>query len=231
MSRRALRIGLPAAALIALALAAWRLELQRFLEPEALRSLIEAAGLWGPVLFVALFSVLEAMGVPGAVFMLAGVAIWEPGTAFLLNWMGGVGAGIVGFWFARTLGREWVAARLPERVRRFERRVERRGFQTVVVFRLVFFLFPPAHWALGLSPVAFGPFVLGTAVGLAPGIAAWSFGGGAAVEWLGRQPPSVWIAIAAACATAWGLRQWLRRPALSESSPEGSPPADTPPRA
>ncbi len=182
-----------AALITGAALIAYGFDLHHRLEPEALRGMIADSGAWGPVLFVALFSLLEAFGVPGLLFMLTAVLVWPLWMAFLLNLAGAVGAGTVGFVFARTFGREWVAGRLPEPMRRLEKRVEKNGFMTVVWFRLLFFLAFPAHWALGLSPVRFPVFLIGSVVGFVPGIAATTFLGDGAVTWLRGQPFETWI--------------------------------------
>ena len=138
--------------LVGAGVVAWFTGLHEQLEVERLRELLARTGFWGPLLFVLLFG-LEGVGVPGILFMMTAVALWPPWLAFLLNWLGAIMAGIVGFAYARYVGRDWVAARLPARMRRFEARVVEHSVQTVIVIRLLFFLAPPAHWALGLSPV------------------------------------------------------------------------------
>ncbi|MCH7708313.1 MAG: hypothetical protein IH884_07470, partial [Myxococcales bacterium] len=84
---------------------------------EAVRERVARAGVLGPVLFVLLFS-LEGVGVPGLIFMLTAIVVWPPGFAFLMNWLGALAASIVGFGYARYVGRDWVAAHLPDKIRR-----------------------------------------------------------------------------------------------------------------
>ena len=199
---------------------AWVTGLHERVEMETIRALVDRAGAWGPVLFIALFG-LEGIGVPGVVFMVAAIAIWPPSLAFLYNFLGAQMAGLVGFGFARWIGRDWVAERLPENVRRFESRIEDRGLATVVLVRLVFFLAPPAHWALGLSPVRFRDYLLGTAIGMLPWLVAVSYGGSHAFRWLAEQPREVWMLLAGLFligAVAWRLRQRRRADSLHTSA-------------
>jgi uncharacterized membrane protein YdjX (TVP38/TMEM64 family) len=161
-------------------------------EVETLRGLMTRAGVWGPVLFVLLFS-LEGLGVPGIIFMLAAIAVWPPWLAFLLNWLGAIAAGTLGFAYARFVARDFVASRLPDRIRRFEAVIEKRSIRTVVMIRLLFFLAPVAHWALGLSPVSFRNFLLGSAIGFVPGMLLVSFVGGPVFEWVRRESEAIWI--------------------------------------
>ena len=173
------------AALLAAALAAFWLGLPEAIERERLREAVAAAGPLGPLVFVALFSALQAIGVPGLLFIGVAIVAWPPWQAFLLVWAGSLGAGCVGFAFARTIGRRWVAEHLPERFRRFDARLATSGLRYVIAVRLLFYLATPAHWLLGLSGVPFRTAVVGSAIGFVPGSALWTFAGGGFFEWIG----------------------------------------------
>ena len=212
--------------LVGAAVVAWTTGLLDQLEVETLREHLARAGWWGPLLFVLLFG-LEGIGVPGVLFMVTAIALWPPWMAFLLNWLGAITAGIVGFAFARYVGRSWVAARLPARIRRFESRVVERSVQTVALIRLLFFLAPPAHWVLGLSPVGFRPFVIGSAIGFVPGMLLVSFAGRPFFSWLSRQPRESWLALAALFPlgiAVWWLLTRRRTPAPDPGDRPGARP-------
>ncbi|MEM7413506.1 MAG: VTT domain-containing protein [Myxococcota bacterium] len=218
------------AGLVGVALVAWGTGLHAHLELDTVRNLVDGAGPWGPVVFVALFG-LEGVGVPGVVFMLAAIAIWPPSLAFLYNFLGAQTAGLVGFFFARWIGRDWVAARLPENVRRYESRIEERGLETVVLVRLVFFIAPPAHWFLGLSPVRFRDYLLGSMIGMLPWLVAVSYGGGHAFRWLTEQPRETWLLLAGALLVgAFAWRMLRRRGSTRASNPPRAPLAPSPER-
>lgn len=177
---------------------AWATGLFDHLTLDTVRSLVEEAGWWGPVLLIALFG-LEGLGVvPAFPFLLTAVAVWPPAEALVINMIGAMWASVVGFAYSRTLGREFIAARLPERMRRFERRIVERAIPTVIVVRLMFFLAPWAHWALGLTPVSLRAYLIGTAIGFLPWVIGFTLFGSAMVEWGSRQSSEVWIGIGAA---------------------------------
>ena len=140
--------------------------------------------------------------------------------AFALSLVGSVGAGIVGFGFARFLARDWVSARIPARLHRWDERLERRGLQTVIWIRLLLFLMPLAHWALGVSRVRFGPFVLGSAIGFVPGIAALTYLGEGLGEWMQGREAGRWELFGAAAVALYLLfrlaRQALRADAAGD---------------
>ena len=61
--------------------------------------------------------------------------------------------------------------------------------------RLVFFMAPPVHWMFGLSSVGWPAYLIGSAVGLLPGIALVSIGGKSLFGYLRSQSPLAWIAV------------------------------------
>jgi uncharacterized membrane protein YdjX (TVP38/TMEM64 family) len=212
--------GLVVAALVAAGLGAWSLGLHESIRPEALREAVTAAGPRGPVLFVALFAVLQALGVPGLVFIGVAILVWSPWEAFLWIWAGSVGAGSVGFAFARTVGRSWVAAHLPERFRALDARLATSGLRYVVAVRLLFYLAAPSHWLLGLSGVPFRTALLGSAIGFLPGCAFWAFAGGSMLAWANARSPVTWVALGAAVALLLAARAvWRRRRAALTGAP------------
>ncbi len=187
MNRRLLALIALAAVIIVFAVS--RSELQ----VEALRETIAAAGPWGALLFVVCFSVLEGLGFPGILFILASVAIWPTELAILLNWAGAVGASVVGASLARGVGRDWISRRLPPRLQRFDRRLAENALVGVILVRLIFFLAPWAHWGLGLSQVRFAPLVVGSAIGFLPGIALTTWAGRGLLVWIESHSIEIWI--------------------------------------
>jgi uncharacterized membrane protein YdjX (TVP38/TMEM64 family) len=118
--------------------------------------------------------------------------VWDPVTAFLLGWAGTIGASVASFAFARFVARGWVQQRLPRGVRRLDDRLVTRGFRTVLLLRLFFYTTPTLQYALGVSRVAIGPFLIGTVLGVAPFTwLATSFGAQLNV-WLQRHPLATW---------------------------------------
>ena len=164
-----------------------------YLDPVRLSELLTEAGPWGPLAVVALFTVLEPFGTPGAIFMMASASLWPFWLAFAVSMLGATGAGMLGFAFARYLGRDWVEGRMPERLRKWDDRLSENGLPVVIMFRLVFFLNPAAHWALGLSRVKIPTAIVGTAIGYIPGVAIWTYFGSELLDWFNGQSSEVWI--------------------------------------
>ncbi len=185
------------AAVVALVCTAWWGGWFDQLDAERVRSLLTESGAWGPVLYVASFALIEPLGAPGIIFIIPASFVWPLSVAFALSWIASVCAGIVGFSFARWVARDFVQRHLPDRFRRFDHQIAERPLLAVIVVRLVFFLAPPAHWVLGVSRVPLGTFVMGTAIGFAPGVALMTVAGPALVEfWSSVERPGLWIGLA-----------------------------------
>ena len=161
-------------------------------DPATMRVWFRDAGAWGGLLFVAAYSILQPFGLNGLVFLLSAPLIWSPGEAFLLNWAGTVGTGLLSFYGARFVVRDWVQKRLPPRIRRFDDRLQTHGFRTVFLLRLIFYTTPSVQWALGVSRVAFGPFLSGTVLGVAPFTLFTTLLGVRVAAWLEEHPVASW---------------------------------------
>lgn len=189
------------------------------LDPATLRVWFRRAGPWGGVLFIAAYSVLQPFGLNGLVFLLSAPLIWSPTEAFFLNWAGTVGTGLFSFAGARFIARDWIQKRLPPRIRRFDDRLHTHGFRTVFLLRLVFYTTPTVQWALGVSRVAFVPFVVGSVLGVAPFTLMTTLVGVRVAAWIEEHPVATWpwdrlwpiLIVAAVIIAALGvyvLRKW-----------------------
>lgn len=148
------------------------------LDASAVESLVDRLGWWGPVVFILLMWSIQPFGVPGAVFMVPASVLWPTWLALALSWVGNMGASCLAFVFARWLGRHWVQSRIPVRVARYDQRLKAGGIRDVTMLRIVTGQLPPADWLLGVSSVGWRPFLIGTGIGILPGIALIVVGGG-----------------------------------------------------
>ncbi len=169
MPARALKISL-ALLLFAAIVGLWASGLHEQIEPEALRAQLRGTGWWGPLLFVLAFTFVQPLFVSGHIFVIAATLVWDWWLAIPLAWVGAIGCAMVSFAFARYVARDWVQARLSDRLRKYESRLDTHAFSTVVLVRLIFWVTPPVQMLLGTSRVRFRPFLAGTIVGMVPGV-------------------------------------------------------------
>ncbi len=154
----------------------------RFSDPDELRETIDAAGVWGPLLFVGLMVLLVPLNVPGLLFVIPATTLFGTVGGVVLSLAGGFLASTVGVVGARRLGRDAFIARLPPRLRRMEERLCERGFWAVVALRSVTFLLQPADWLCGLTRMPMRTVLAGTFVGLVPPTLVIALTGGGVID-------------------------------------------------
>ena len=120
---------------------------------------------------------------------------------------------------ARFLAREWVSARIPVRLRRYDDALERNGFQTVFLLRLILWMPQVLHSFFGVSKVGFWTHFWGSFIGYVPPLLAVSYLGGEMFDAAGRMRPRAWPIMAgftiASLAIGVLARAWERRRRLA----------------
>lgn len=129
---------------------------------------VEAAGIWGPLIFLAATATIPPAGVSMHPFLLTAGMVWDPVPAVLIAWLGTMASAITGFCFARYVARDWVQARAPARFRRYDTALAERGFRTVLIARIVLFTTPWMQLMMGASRVRFRDYLAASAIGNLP---------------------------------------------------------------
>jgi len=161
-------------------------------DPRSFGQSLVAMGVGGYVAFVLAYAALQPFGVPGTVFIVAAPLIWPWQTAFALSMVGTMCASVVGFSFARFLARDWVAARIPERFRKYDKALEESAFRTVLVLRLIFWMPQVLHSFLGVSKVPFWTHFWGSLFGYVPPLFVVSYFGSQVFDANGNLQPGAW---------------------------------------
>jgi uncharacterized membrane protein YdjX (TVP38/TMEM64 family) len=159
---------------------------KEFLTREALGNFLDAAGLWAPVAFVLIYVVGICVFIPGTLLTALGAAIFGAYWGFLYVWIGAMAGASAAFWIGRTLGREFAATLIGDRLKKYDDAIERNGFATVLYLRLVYFPFTAMNFGMGLTKVRFWDYFLGTAFGIIVGTFIFTFFVGTLKEvWIG----------------------------------------------
>jgi len=159
--------------------------LLRDVDIHLVRDFIQSAGPWGPLLYLALFALLQPIGLSAHVLVPAAALAWPPAVAIALGWLGSMLSASVAFFAARTVARDWIQSRVPARMHRWDDALAERGFVTVLFLRLVFWTAFPVQLAMGLSAVRWRDYALGTLVGNLPMVAVEVLCIDAVLRWLG----------------------------------------------
>lgn len=173
MSERIARLALLGLLLVGVAVA-W--VCREDLDAAALYAWVGDGGKAGPVLFVLLYALATVLFVPGSVTTLAGGALFGPLWGTLYNLVGATLGAAVSFLIARYLAGDWAERQAGRRMRRLKRGVEAEGWRFVALVRLVpLFPFNLLNYALGLTGVRFGHYVVASFVFMLPGAFAYTW--------------------------------------------------------
>lgn len=132
-----------------------------------LRSQIQAAGAWAPLLYGLLMLLTFPVFLAGPVVWLS-VALWALPLAFLFASMASILCGWVYFAGARYLGREWVASKIPEKVRRYQDRLESKPVRTIVILRVLLWVNPAVDALIGVTSISTKTYLASSALALIP---------------------------------------------------------------
>jgi len=182
----------------------------RQLSPDRVREFVLSFGAWTPAVYLLTYG-QPIIPLPASV--MTGLA----GVVFGKGW--GVVAAVTGatirasteFLVARLLGREAVSRLLKGRIAAVDQQLGENSFKAVLLIRLIPNVpFDMQNYALGFSRVRFGPYVLGTFLGILPGCFAFVYLGYSLTD-----PKQIWklgvaillIAGLMAATSAWKRRQ------------------------
>ncbi len=149
--------------------------IKEILTLKVLGEYLDRAGFWAPLFFILFYSVGICLFVPGTLLTGLGAAIFGPYWGFVYVWIGAmIGAGAA-FLIGRTLGREFAASLIGDKLRQYDESIERNGFAAVLYLRLIYFPFTLMNFGMGLTKVHFWDYFSGTGLGILVGTFIFTF--------------------------------------------------------
>ncbi len=151
---------------------------------------------WAPIIGVGLFTILASLGAPQIVLITALVLVFGGPGGFVYAMTGKLLACALGFLVGRRFGTQILRRYETESLSTVMRWLNNHGFWASAVVRLV----PTVpsvvvNIAAGATPMGFGAFIAGTALGSVPKMAAIAFGGHAAADALQGKSVGAWIGL------------------------------------
>jgi phospholipase D1/2 len=200
-----LKVG--AAALLVLALTlSWEFTpLAHFAVPAVARDALAALahGAWAPVVVVTIFVVGGLVAFPVTVLIAATAAVFGPWLGFTYAAMGALASAVVTYVIGARLGTAALRAMLGPRLNRVRQKIARQGVLAIAAIRLI----PIAPYTVvnlvaGASEIRLRDFVVGTIIGLTPGMIVMSALGHQIVRIL-ADPSGPEIALLIGAAALW----------------------------
>ena len=148
---------------------------KEYINIQTLSSFIDSSGIWAPVVYIFIYAVGVCIFLPGTLLTGIGAAVFGPYYGFIYVWIGAMIGSSGAFFIGRTLGRDYAATLVGEKLKRYDNAIERNGFATVLYLRLVYFPFTPMNFGMGLTRVKFMDYFLGTGLGIIVGTFIFTF--------------------------------------------------------
>ena len=146
-----------------------------FLTADALSRFLDMAGFWAPLAFILVYAAGVCLFVPGTLLTGLGAAIFGAYRGFVWVWIGAMLGSSLAFFIGRTLGREFAASLIGDKLKKYDDAIERNGFAAVLYLRLVYFPFTPMNFGMGLTKVHFRDYFAGTGLGIIVGTFIFTF--------------------------------------------------------
>jgi uncharacterized membrane protein YdjX (TVP38/TMEM64 family) len=146
-----------------------------YLTADGLGRFLNTAGFWAPLVFIAIYALGVCLFLPGTLLTGLGAAIFGAYWGFVYVWVGAMAGASAAFLIGRTLGREFSASLIGNRLQKYDDAIERNGFATVLYLRLVYFPFTPMNFGMGLTKVHFRDYFFGTGLGIIVGTFIFTF--------------------------------------------------------
>ncbi|HEV2336895.1 MAG TPA: VTT domain-containing protein [Stellaceae bacterium] len=179
-------------ALLVTAVAVWLAFDRDRLDPSLIETVIHDLGFWAPLGHIVLFALGTILFVPGAIFGLAGGALFGPLWGTVFNLAGATLGATTAFLVARYLAADWVRRKASGRLDRLITGVEAEGWRFVAFVRLVpLFPFNLTNYALGLTRISLQHYVLASLVCMVPGTVAYTWLGYAGREAAGGNTAAI----------------------------------------
>lgn len=133
-------------------------------------------GILGVFIFIGFYALSIMLFVPASVFTSIGGVVFGNWLGFLINYVSALIGGILSFFIARYLLRDFAAKILQHRhFKKFDDKIEEHGFSIILYMRLMFVPFTYLSFAAGISKISFKSFFWGTVFGVGPGILVITF--------------------------------------------------------
>ncbi|MBI5467859.1 MAG: TVP38/TMEM64 family protein [Deltaproteobacteria bacterium] len=149
--------------------------LVEYLDRDRLRLWVDGFGVWGPLVYILVYSIAPSLMMPGLALTVVGGVLFGPVRGSIYVMVGATIGASVAFLIARHMGREWVEGVIKGgRLEELDAKVERQGWKIVAFTRLIpLFPFNFLNYAFGLTKIKFSHYLIATFVFMIPGAVAY----------------------------------------------------------
>ncbi|MEO0455285.1 MAG: TVP38/TMEM64 family protein [Cyanobacteria bacterium P01_A01_bin.114] len=153
------------------------------IDPAWLEATLQRAGIWAPIIYIAIYTLATLLILPSTVLNLAGGALFGVWLGTLWTTLGAIIAAVVAFGFTRTVGRDVIAKRMAGYWQAIDAEIHQGGLFYMFSIRLLPIIpYGLVNFAAGLTSISFKDYFIGTALGTLPGVLPFVLLGHSGVE-------------------------------------------------
>lgn len=126
------------------------------------------------LLFLCIYAIRPILLIPDSVMLVIGGVTFGPWIGIIGGYIGENVSALIAFSISRFLGNKWASHSHIEFVRKLDAVVQRRGFITLMILRLIPIApFDPINYGAGLTSMSYRTYILGTALGVIPSLTVY----------------------------------------------------------
>lgn len=137
-----------------------------WLSVENMQNMVEATGVWGYFIFVAMFAVAAVMNVPGTAFLLLGVLLFDYWTGAALSYFGSLLGAIVTFYIGRSVGGQALSEIKNQKIKNVLKKAEFYPIRTMIILRILVQLSPFIGYTLALTKINTRSYIIANVIAL-----------------------------------------------------------------
>ena len=136
-----------------------------YLTRQNIAHFMQSLGVWGFLLFLVVFALGELVHVPGFVFIFAALIAYGRVWGAVAGYVGALLAVTLAFFLVRIVGGRALSEIQQPLIRKALGPLKKHPIRTVALLRSVLWFAPALNYALGLSPVRYRDYIIGSAIG------------------------------------------------------------------
>ena len=141
---------------------------------EHVKNILVSLGVLAPIVYIIIYIIRPLVFFPTSILTPLAAVVFGPFLGWIYTFVGENIAASVAFLVARYFGGDQLSR--FKKVKRIDEELKEHGLRTVIFLRLVpLFPFDVVNFGLGRTSVSFKKYVIGTAVGVLPGLTAYIF--------------------------------------------------------
>lgn len=153
------------------------------IKPEQVQEWLKQAGIWAPIIYIALYIVATVLVLPSTALNLTGGAIFGLWFGTLWTSIAAITAAVISFFYSRSFARKALGNKLVRNWQKMDAEVVRGGVSYIFAIRLLPIIpYGLVNFAAGLTSVSFKDYFIGTILGTIPGILPFVFLGSSGLK-------------------------------------------------